>query len=117
MRSKSVVPLIIEAPAPSRILKCWSSPMCPEPWNIMCSNRWAKPVRPAVSLAGPTWYQRLTPTIGSRVSRRRITSRPFLSVYFSNPRLTSGAFAPPAETAAAPEAGSSTTRVANAQRK
>ena len=50
----------------------------------MCSKRCANPVRPGSSLAGPTWYQRLTATMGTRASRLRITSRPFGSVYFSN---------------------------------
>ena len=39
----------------------------------MCSKRCAKPVRPGSSLAGPTWYQRLTATIGS--ARRGSGSR------------------------------------------
>src|SRR5574340_738809 len=50
----------------------------------MCSNRWAKPVRPGFSLAGPTWYQRFTATSGSRWSSTRITSSPFFSLYLSN---------------------------------
>src|SRR5438046_2023870 len=45
----------------------------------MCSKRWAKPVRPATTLAGPTWYQMLTATTGRRVSFRRMTSRPLAS--------------------------------------
>ena len=49
----------------------------------MCSNRCANPVRPGSSLAGPTWYQMLVATIGSRWSSDRITSRPFGKVYFS----------------------------------
>ena len=57
---------------------------CFEPWNIMCSNRCAKPVRPGSSFAGPTWYQMFTATSGSRWSSDRITSRPLGSVYFSN---------------------------------
>src|SRR5688572_18244975 len=50
----------------------------------MCSNRWAKPVRPAASLAGPTWYQRFTATIGRPRFGLRTTSSPFGSVYFSS---------------------------------
>jgi hypothetical protein len=34
-------------------------------------------------LAGPTWYQRFTATIGTRGSRLKITSSPLGSVYFS----------------------------------
>src|SRR5215469_9935551 len=71
------------APAASRYLKCAFSPTFLEPWNIMCSNRWAKPVRPGFSYMGPTWYQRLTATSGRRWSSDRITSRPFCSLYFS----------------------------------
>jgi hypothetical protein len=35
-----------------------------EPLNIMCSKKWAKPVRPALSFFDPTWYQTETCTIG-----------------------------------------------------
>ena len=35
-----------------------------EPLNIMCSNRWAKPVRPGFSFFDPTWYQISACTIG-----------------------------------------------------
>ena len=52
-----VVPLTLEAPAFCRYSKCMSSATCFEPWNIMCSNRWAKPVRPGASSCEPTWYQ------------------------------------------------------------
>src|SRR5262245_56673743 len=55
-----------------------------EPWNIMCSKRCAKPVRPGRSFLEPTWYQRLTWTIGSFRSTCRMTCRPLGSVYFSN---------------------------------
>ena len=41
-------------PAPSSDLKCVSPGTCFDPWNIMCSKRCAKPVRPGSSLAGPT---------------------------------------------------------------
>ena len=37
-----------------------------EPWKSMCSNRCAKPVRPAASFAGPTWYHKFTATSGNR---------------------------------------------------
>src|SRR5688572_15814200 len=49
----------------------------------MCSNRWANPVRPAASLAGPTWYQRLTAVIGSPRFGLRMTSSPLGNEYFS----------------------------------
>src|SRR5688572_154955 len=72
------------APAASSSLKCESSGTCFELWNIMCSKRWANPVRPGASLAGPTWYHRLTATIGSPRFGLSITSSPFGSVIFSN---------------------------------
>src|SRR2546425_12915975 len=50
----------------------------------MCSNKWAKPVRPGNSFAGPTWYHKFTATMGKRWSSERMTSRPFSSLYFSN---------------------------------
>src|SRR5688572_25165082 len=56
----------------------------------MCSKRWAKPVRPGSSFAGPTWYQTFTPTMGSRLFSQRITSRPFGSSYFTTFILTLG---------------------------
>ena len=76
----------------------------------MCSNRCAKPVRPAVSLAGPTWYQRLTATIGRRLSLRRMTSRPFGSVYFSKSSFTTGGFTPAAAWGAEEAIAIATTR-------
>ena len=41
------------APAASRYRKCAFSPTYLEPSNIMCSKRWANPVSPGRSLAGP----------------------------------------------------------------
>src|SRR5678816_2764685 len=43
----------------------------------MCSNRWAKPVRPGRSFAEPTWYHRFTATIGAVWSSDRVTNSPF----------------------------------------
>src|SRR5215207_10081517 len=43
----------------------------------MCSKRWAKPVRPGRSFADPTWYQRLTATIGAVWSSESVTNSPF----------------------------------------
>jgi hypothetical protein len=65
-------------------LKCESSGVCSELWNIMCSKRCANPVRPLASNAGPTWYHRFTATIGSPRFGLRMTSSPFGSVTFSN---------------------------------
>ena len=53
-----------------------------DPSNMTCSNRWAKPVRPASSFLDPTWYQRLTPTVGSAWSSWSTTCRPLDSVNF-----------------------------------
>src|ERR1700738_3254259 len=78
------------APAPSRYLKWAFSPTCSEPSNIMCSKRWAKPVRPGRSLSGPTWYQRSTATRGRRWSSCRRTTSPLGMVYFSY--FSSGTF-------------------------
>jgi hypothetical protein len=72
------------APAASSSLKWESSGTCFELWNIMCSKRCANPVRPGASLAGPTWYHKLTATIGSPRFGLRITSSPLGSVIFSN---------------------------------
>ena len=41
------------APAASSIGKCESGGVCFEPWNIRCSKRCAKPVRPALLVGGP----------------------------------------------------------------
>ena len=82
----TVVPFKSLAPAASSKRMWESSGTCFELWNIMCSKRWANPVRPGSSLTGPTWYHRLTDTIGNRAFWLRITSRPFGSVYFSNGR-------------------------------
>ena len=59
-----------------------------EPWNIMCSNRWAKPVRPGFSSFEPTLYKTFTDTTGVLWSSWRMTVRPLGSVYFST--LSSG---------------------------
>ena len=52
--------------------------------NMMCSNRWAKPVRPGCSSDEPTWYQILTATSGTEWSSCTITWSPFGSVKVSN---------------------------------
>ena len=46
---------------------CSALATCREPWNITCSNRWAKPVLPGTSCFEPTSYQRLTATTGREV--------------------------------------------------
>ena len=48
-----------------------------EPPNIRCSNRWAKPVRPAGSSFEPTWYQTDSATTGALWSSWTTTFRPF----------------------------------------
>src|SRR4030095_11213956 len=59
--------------------KCSLAATCSEPWNSMCSNRCANPVRPSRSFAEPTWYQRFTATIGAVRSGEIVTSNPFSS--------------------------------------
>src|SRR5689334_16582906 len=58
------------------------SATCFEPLNIMCSKRWANPLRFSGSLAGLAWYQRFTEASGGRWSSARITVSPFFSLYF-----------------------------------
>jgi hypothetical protein len=48
--------------------ECWSSPTWAEPWNSMCSKRWAKPLRPSISRPEPTWYHTFTATSGAEWS-------------------------------------------------
>src|SRR5207245_3248177 len=74
---------------------------CLLPLNIMCSKRWANPLRPGVWLAAPSWYQTLTETWGRRWSSLRTMVRPFGSRYFSNLRSGSSARAGIAQSAAA----------------
>jgi hypothetical protein len=94
VRSLLVVPLTPPsrrlAPAFSTKPK-YSSGACSEPWNIRCSNRWAKPVRPGFSFFEPTWNHWLTLTIGSLRSTCRMTVSPFGSVYCSNSILGASA--------------------------
>ena len=54
-----------------------------EPLNIRCSNRCAKPVRPAGSSFEPTLYQMLTATTGALRSSWTTTRRPLASVKVS----------------------------------
>ena len=54
-----------------------------EPWNIMCSNRCAKPERCGRSFALPTWYHTFTVTMGVVWSSDRTTVSPLSSVYVS----------------------------------
>src|SRR5690349_7222620 len=71
-----------------------SSPFrCLLPWNIRCSKRCAKPLRPLRSFTAPTWYQRSTATTGARWSSDSITVRPLGSWYFSNGTCGSAAAA------------------------
>src|SRR5690349_15884919 len=46
----------------------------------ICSNRWAKPERPAGSCFEPTSYHIDTMTLGVEVSRMAITRRPLASL-------------------------------------
>ena len=67
-------------PLPAMYLKCILSATCAEPWNIMCSNRCAKPVLPGTSSREPTWYQRSTATTGTVWSSATRTVRPLSSL-------------------------------------
>ncbi len=62
----------------------------PNPRTSCARTGGRSPVRPASSLAGPTWYQRLTATTGRRLSWRRMTSSPLPSTYFSVRRSKPG---------------------------
>src|SRR6185295_19490627 len=77
-------PLTLEAPSFCKYSKCLSSGTCLVPWNMTCSNRWAKPVFFSISSFDPTLYQTSTTTSGMRWSSCRITSSPLGSAYFSN---------------------------------
>jgi hypothetical protein len=46
---------------------------------MMCSNRWAKPLRPWRSSFEPTWYQTWTFATGTEWSSWRITLSPLAS--------------------------------------
>src|SRR5690349_8700717 len=55
---------------------CSALPTFREPWNITCSNRWAKPVLPSTSCFEPTSYQRFTATTGASRSTEMIRRNP-----------------------------------------
>jgi hypothetical protein len=75
VRSVLVVPFWSVAPTAAKGSK--NSPSwCSLRWNIRCSNRCAKPLRPAGSSLLPTWYQTLTATIGALRSVCTTTRRP-----------------------------------------
>src|SRR5688572_13715916 len=62
---------------------CSSGSTFLDPLNIMCSNRWAKPVRPGFSSLDPTWYHTSTCTMGVEWSGDSTTVSPFGSVMSS----------------------------------
>ena len=70
---RSVVEPLFDPPAASSSVSNSPSLTWPEPSNIRCSNRCAKPVRPGFSRADPTWYQTLTATCGTLWSSCRMT--------------------------------------------
>ncbi len=55
----------------------------------MCSNRWAKPVRPFGSMRKPMLYMTSTSTTGALRSSLTTTFRPFGSVKYSTGHLES----------------------------
>jgi hypothetical protein len=80
-----VVPLF-DPPTPSVYLSCTPYGTLPEPVNMTCSNRCAKPVRPTTSFLEPTLYQTFTATVGVVLSGDRMTVRPLGSVKVSKGR-------------------------------
>src|SRR5262249_15633315 len=78
--SSSVVYALLCPPTAAIIDVCASGWTFFDPLNIRCSNRCAKPVRPGFSFFDPTWYVRLTCTIGVEWSSDSTTVRPFGSV-------------------------------------
>ncbi len=62
-------------------VKCSPLATLREPWNIRCSKRWAKPVRPGASCREPTLTQRLTVTLGTLASGETMTRSPLGSVF------------------------------------
>ncbi len=83
VRSSHVEPFS-EPPACSMSAKCAVSGTLAEPWNIMCSKRCAKPVRPGRSFRDPTPYHRLTATTGTDGSRDSTTLSPLPRLNRSN---------------------------------
>jgi hypothetical protein len=107
VRSVLVVPFWLVAPTArngSKNSPGWFS----LDWNIRCSNRWAKPLRPAGSSLLPTWYQMLTATIGALRSVCTTTRRPLGRTKLSWAMSTTGA-------SAAAAAGSETRPVPSAR--
>ena len=76
----SLVYALLCPPMLASIDACSSGSTFFDPLNIMCSNRCAKPVRPAFSSFDPTWYQSSTCTIGVESSGDSTIVRPFGSV-------------------------------------
>src|SRR4026207_1853278 len=58
----------------------------------MCATKCAKPVRPSRSFPEPTWYQRLTATIGAVRSSESVTRRPLLRRYVSTGMCTADGY-------------------------
>src|SRR5438034_7261973 len=81
---------------------CSPGPTFSDPLNIMCSNKCAKPVRPARSSADPTLYVTATLNVGAEGSSAMRTRNPFLS--FVSVNWTDGPAAAPRQTAAATSA-------------
>src|SRR5437763_66711 len=68
--------------------KCSALPTLREPWNIMCSKRWASPVWPGTSWREPTLYQMLTAATGASGSGDMMRRSPLPSR--SSVKLTVG---------------------------
>src|SRR4051794_12257254 len=63
-------------PLDSTYRKCAIFSRFTEPWNIRCSKRWAKPVRPSGSERKPTSYRTAMPTTGAERSGPTSTRSP-----------------------------------------
>ena len=61
-----------------------------EPWNIMCSNRCANPVRPLGSTRKPMLYMTSTSTTGAVWSGLTTTFSPLGSVKYSSGTVKAG---------------------------
>src|SRR5687767_4679979 len=67
--------------------KCSQAPTFSEPLNIMCSKRWANPVRPLRSSRDPTLYVTAIDTTGATWSSAIITRSPFCNFVSVNVTL------------------------------
>src|SRR5581483_3279348 len=77
-------------PLDSTYRKCSSFSSVAEPWNIRCSKRCAKPVRPSGSERNPTSYSTAMPTTGALRSGAISTRSPLPSVWWTRSNVGAG---------------------------